>query len=182
MDTENSSKVSIKKKPHRIYDKVLIKKLVKLVEDGNNRQQLIDQYGMTYGTLCSWMQRYGSESYQKLKPKAYSNLQKRTICAAIYNGQMTIQEACKSFNVKHNRLIRKWLQDFKSEKIDLYIENKDHQMDKKKQPKNAEVEALKKALEEAELKIYALNTLIDVAEDQLKIKIRKKSGAKQLKK
>ena len=39
--------------------------------------------------------------------------------------------------------------------------------------------ALEKALQEAELKIKALNTLIDVAEDQLKIDIRKKSGAKQ---
>ena len=38
---------------------------------------------------------------------------------------------------------------------------------------------MKKALQEAELKIKALNTLIDVAEDQLKIDIRKKSGAKQ---
>jgi hypothetical protein len=39
--------------------------------------------------------------------------------------------------------------------------------------------ALQKALREAELKIKALNTLIDVAEEQLKIDIRKKSGAKQ---
>ncbi|MBK7245556.1 MAG: hypothetical protein IPH98_17230 [Saprospiraceae bacterium] len=39
--------------------------------------------------------------------------------------------------------------------------------------------ALEKALEEAELKIKALNTLIDLAEEQLNIDIRKKSGAKQ---
>jgi|ERR1700679_1549025 transposase len=42
-----------------------------------------------------------------------------------------------------------------------------------------EKEALKKALEDARLKISALNTLIDVAEDQFKIKIRKKAGARQ---
>ena len=42
-----------------------------------------------------------------------------------------------------------------------------------------EKESLKKALEEAQLKISALNTLIDVAEDQFKIKIRKKAGARQ---
>ena len=39
--------------------------------------------------------------------------------------------------------------------------------------------ALKKALEQAELKIKALNTLIDVAEEQFKIPIRKKPGARQ---
>lgn len=42
-----------------------------------------------------------------------------------------------------------------------------------------EKEALKKALEEAQLKIKALNTLIDVAEGQFKIRIRKKAGARQ---
>ena len=45
--------------------------------------------------------------------------------------------------------------------------------------KEPEKESLEKALKEAELKIKALNTLIDVAEEQLKIDIRKKSGAKQ---
>ena len=45
--------------------------------------------------------------------------------------------------------------------------------------KDLEKEALLQALKEAELKIKALNTLIDVAKDQLKIDIRKKSGAKQ---
>jgi hypothetical protein len=42
-----------------------------------------------------------------------------------------------------------------------------------------EKDALKKALEEAQLKISALNTLIDVAEGQFKISIRKKAGARQ---
>lgn len=45
--------------------------------------------------------------------------------------------------------------------------------------KDIEKEALQKALQDAELKIKALNTLIDVAEEQLKIEIRKKFGAKQ---
>jgi transposase len=40
---------------------------------------------------------------------------------------------------------------------------------------------LKKALELAMLKVAGLETLIDVAEDQLNISIRKKSGAKQSK-
>jgi transposase len=49
------------------------------------------------------------------------------------------------------------------------------------QEEDEEKKALRKALEEAELKIKALNTLIDVAEDQFKIPIRKKPGAKQSK-
>ncbi len=41
------------------------------------------------------------------------------------------------------------------------------------------IKVLEHALQEAQLKIAALNTLIDVAEEQLKINIRKKPGAKQ---
>ena len=53
-------------------------------------------------------------------------------------------------------------------------------MAKKTKPvSQEESQALQKALEEAQMKIKALNTLIDVAEEQLKIDIRKKSGAKQ---
>jgi len=44
---------------------------------------------------------------------------------------------------------------------------------------DSERAALKKALEDSQVKISALNTLIDVAEDQFKIKIRKKAGARQ---
>ena len=40
-------------------------------------------------------------------------------------------------------------------------------------------EDLEQALRQANLKILALETLIDIAEEQLKIKIRKKPGAKQ---
>lgn len=49
----------------------------------------------------------------------------------------------------------------------------------KASPEDPEKAALQNALQQAELKIKALNTLIDVAEEQLKIAIRKKSGAKQ---
>jgi transposase len=58
------------------------------------------------------------------------------------------------------------------------VEMKDKQ---KKQPDlpDTETDALKKALEDARMKISALNTLIDVAEDQFKISIRKKAGARQ---
>jgi len=42
-----------------------------------------------------------------------------------------------------------------------------------------EVKALKEALAFSELKNRALNTLIDVAEEQFKIDIRKKPGARQ---
>lgn len=56
---------------------------------------------------------------------------------------------------------------------------------KPKQPENpgdqdttAELEALRRELEEAQLKALALETLIEVAEEELGVEIRKKPGAK----
>jgi transposase len=47
------------------------------------------------------------------------------------------------------------------------------------QSNNEQIKELQQQLADAHLKIAALNTLIDVAEEQLKINIRKKPGAKQ---
>jgi hypothetical protein len=49
----------------------------------------------------------------------------------------------------------------------------------KKKPSTIEQNGLEQQLAEAQLKIRALETMIDIAEEQLKIDIRKKSGAKQ---
>ena len=44
-----------------------------------------------------------------------------------------------------------------------------------------QIETLKAALKEEQLRSEAMSTMIDIAEDVFKIEIRKKSGAKQLK-
>jgi len=158
------------------YDKRLILKIVKEVEDGLPRKEAKQIYKLGKSSLDTWMKRYGSEHYhQNLKRRSYTKLQKRTIVTAIEQGRMTIKEARTAYNIKTEKIIRDWILRFKEEKVDLCIETQP-QMAKQKSP---DKQALEKALQEAELKIKALNTLIDVAEDQLKIDIRKKSGAKQ---
>ena len=66
------------------------------------------------------------------------------------------------------------------EKYDLVGINTISPMPKTPKKKSGdEVRDLQQALAEAQLKIKALDTMIDIAEEQLKIDIRKKSGAKQ---
>ena len=162
------------------YDKRLILKVVREVEAGLPRKEANRIYGLGKSTLHGWMQDYGSPNYQQnIKRQRYSNLQKRTIVTAIEQGRMTIKEAQSAYKVKTEKLIRNWLTQYKAEKVELCIVT-EPAMAKKSQPISAaQAEALQKALEEAEMKIKALNTLIDVAEEQLKIDIRKKSGARQ---
>lgn len=162
------------------YDKRLILKVVREIEAGLPRKEANRIYGLGKSTLHGWMQDYGSPNYQQnIKRQRYSNLQKRTIVTAIEQGRMSIKEAQTAYNIKTEKLIRNWLTQFKTEKVELCLA-KEPAMAKKPRPiSTAQAEALQKALEEAEMKIKALNTLIDVAEEQLKIDIRKKSGAKQ---
>ena len=53
--------------------------------------------------------------------------------------------------------------------------------DQKESALNKKIKQLTKDLEYAKLKIISLETMITVAENDLKIKIRKKHGTKQLK-
>ena len=162
------------------YDKRLILKIVNEVENGLPRKEANRIYGLGKSTLHGWMREYGSMNYQQnIKRKTFSNLQKRTIVTAIEQGRLTIKEAKTAYNIKNAKIIRNWIVQYKSEKVEICIENTSPMAKDKPSSKDLEKEALQKALQEAELKIKALNTLIDVAEEQLKIDIRKKSGAKQ---
>jgi transposase-like protein len=76
------------------------------------------------------------------------------------------------------KLIRDWRKKYGSEMVlslpEMTAEEKQNLSKLEQQNK-----ALEKALEAAKMKNIALNMLIDVAEEKLKISIRKKSGAKQ---
>ena len=162
------------------YDKRLILKIVKEVEEGLPRKVANEIYGLGKSSLNGWMKQYGSEHYhQNLKRKRYTKLQKRTIVTAIEQGRISIKEAQIAYNLKAEKTIRAWLLSYKEEKVDLCVETQPQMAKKKFTLKPPGTETLQKALQEAELKIKALNTMIDVAEENLKIDIRKKSGAKQ---
>ncbi len=162
------------------YDKRLILKVVSEVESGLPRKEANRIYGLGKSTLDGWMQHYGSPNYQQnMKRQRYSNLQKRTIVTAIEQGRMSIKETQTAYNIKAEKSIRNWLTQYKAEKVELCIATEPAMAKKPKPITTAQAEALQKALEEAEMKIKALNTLIDVAGEQLKIDIRKKSGARQ---
>ncbi|MGV0940162.1 hypothetical protein [Empedobacter sp. ULE_I140] len=158
------------------YDKRLIMKIVKEVESGLPRKEATRIYGLGKATLDAWMRNYGSEIYHEaIKRRSYTKLEKRTIVSAIEQGRMTVNEAKIAYQIKNVKLINEWVRQYKVEKVDIFSDNESI-MDKSILiSKKAEKESLQKV----ELQIKALNTLIDVAGEHLKIDIRKKFGAKQ---
>ena len=162
------------------FEKAEIKEVVQAVEAGMSRKRACKQYGMSKGILAVWFNQYGSAAYHQEKRRSYTCLQKRTIVCAIQQGNMTAREACIAYHIRDTSTVRKWVRDAKLENVELCA-NTPPIMAKHpiSSTLSTDVTALQSALTEAQLKIAALNTLIDVAEEQLKINIRKKPGAKQ---
>ena len=156
--------------------------IVKSIESGTPRSVIAYQYGMSRAALCKWMRIHGSKEYQAKQLGTHlTEVEKRTIVRQVEQGVLTPHAARKMYGLCRN-VLNKWLKTSLKENVELAAYDP---FDMKNKPEgqpdlpDPEKESLKKALEDAQLKISALNTLIDVAEDQFKIKIRKKAGARQ---
>ena len=160
----------------------LREQLIKEIEAGTPRSVIAYQYGVSRVAISKWMKNHGSESYQlKQRNVQLTEVEKRSIVRQIEQGVLTPYAARRAYFLSGN-MLNSWLKASLKENVELAAYDPFKMKDKPSvQPElqDTEKEALKKALEEAQLKISALNTLIDVAEDQFKIKIRKKAGARQ---
>ena len=169
---------TVNRKPH--FSKQVIMQAVHSIERGASRREVINRYGMARSTLSDWMREYGSASYHASR-KPLSTADRRSLVRAIEEGGMSVQQAKQVFKVKSTVIVKRYLREAEREKAELRrISTLMDSNEARPEPVSSEdAAALKKALEEAELKIKALNTLIDVAEEQFKIDIRKKPGARQ---
>jgi transposase len=157
------------------FDKRLIAHIVSLTKQGVPRKDLIKQFGMSKWALNQWLRKSDTVEVRK----SYPTSQKRSVVRAVASG-MSIKQAAVAFNISSGGIIRKWMTVFKEENSDLSVSKS---LEMKQKPKNtsqsASLIAMQKELAQAKLQIKALDTLIDIAEEQLKIDIRKKSGARQ---
>lgn len=111
----------------------------------------------------------------------FSVAHRRWLVREIESGRMTLNVAIATFDFKSkdpDSLIRYWIKRYSSE-IPLTLPVMSEKDKQKTEALEKRLKQLEKQLEDAQMKNIALETLIDVAEDQLKIKIRKKSGPKQ---
>lgn len=167
--------------PKGRFSVAFIKKVVQEVEEGGSLQDTHMKYGLSARLLRYWLNKYASATYLQSLPQRYSMQDKRSVCRAIRDGKMTISQAVSSYRVGATT-VYDWL---KMENVDLSVTNTTDILKKEAKkshslvPPPDDVKALQEQLAYANLKIAALNTLIDVAEEQLKINIRKKPGAKQ---
>jgi hypothetical protein len=117
---------------------------------------------------------------EKVDLSRYETSFRRWLVVEIESGRMSWQEARSRFSMPyHFELLYKGWQKKYSDDIVLTLPL----MSAKDRTNNQELEKrikeLEKELELAQMKIVALNTVIDIAEKDYKLEIRKKSGPKQ---
>ena len=100
-------------------------------------------------------------------------------------GDATVSDLQKKYGIKSRSCISDWVRKFGLEsptqrETELHNAMKEqNQRTPREQELELEVKQLKKELEKERLRTFALNTMIDIAERDLKINVRKNSGAKQ---
>jgi tetrahydromethanopterin S-methyltransferase subunit G len=94
---------------------------------------------------------------------------------------MSMQDARDRFHLnptEYKRIIKRWQERYSDElHLSLQAMTTKDRADNNKLEKR--IKDLEKQLEMAQMKNVALNTMIDIAENDYKLEIRKKSGPKQ---
>lgn len=155
-----------------------IRTAVLSVEAGIKRQVICEQYGVALVTVNKWMRLYGSAHYHAHKRRAFTYQQKRNIVRAITEGRLNMKEAAIANSIAVDT-IRGWMRTINQENTELAVLNRSVMAQQPPASPPGDLKALQQQLQEAQLKIAALETMIEIAEKQFKIEIRKKPGAKQ---
>ena len=111
----------------------------------------------------------------------YSDDFRKSVVEEVLSGRLSKDEARRQYGIRGKSAVLNWIRKFDASRT--------HPMKKKRtlqQRDTSELEAenkrLREELELERLRTLSLNVMIDLAEEQFKVPIRKKSGAKQLKK
>lgn len=110
----------------------------------------------------------------------YETSFRRWLVCEIESGRMSWQEARSRFNLPYrfDRTYSEWQRKYSDQIIvTLPVMKAEDRTNNKELEKR--VRELEKQLELAQMKVVALNTVIDIAEKDYKLEIRKKYGPKQ---
>jgi transposase len=178
------------KKSTRVYKKLILRTrafkreaLQELFDEEITVKDFLKKHDIGSSTLYHWKQQIKVEGPDPLMSRIILPIElKKKVAREIVSGKLSIEEAKKLYNIQNTYTLKAWCSKYSCE-----LEGpQPAEMEKNKPPHQLpddsdRIKELEKALEEAKLKIVGLQTMIDVAEKELKIDIRKKPGTKQSK-
>ena len=109
--------------------------------------------------------------------KSYSDSLKQEIVREVKLGNIWKAEARRKYDIKGHSELLKWIRKFDRKPTDYQEVMDYHKSDKGALIKR--IKQLERQLEDEQIRAEGLSKMIDIAEEQLKITIRKKSTTKQ---
>lgn len=113
----------------------------------------------------------------------YSREFKRMVVKTYYQSDASLDQVAQQFNIASGALIHKWLRIFEDEFNPLKMKTKKTGQEPVSKISSEKLELrvkeLEQALEREKLRSFSLDKMIEIAERDLNINIRKKSGARQ---
>jgi|WetSurMetagenome_2_1015567.scaffolds.fasta_scaffold103323_1 transposase len=161
-------------KPRYVYPHDQIEKIVKEVESSEKGiNEVLDQYRICHATLKRWIKAYGQSNTLPTTCKCLSDIQKRQILNEVDTGKLTVAEAVKRYKINETSLYN-WRKRYSA---DIACQTIPDNMEKQANTSSYKKEG--RQIEDLKLKIAALETMIDMAEKEFHIPIRKKCGSRQ---
>ena len=110
----------------------------------------------------------------------YSESVKKAVVHEVKTGRITKEEARRRYNIRSSTSISNWIRKFEGQ-----TSSRPNQMDYKNKSKEdliKRIKELERQLEDEQIRSFGYSKMIDIAEDQLKVQIRKKPDTKRSKK
>ena len=151
-------------------------RIVQEIESGQlTRKEAMEKYNIVgHGTLNSWLRQY-SNNPAGVVGKRYKKADQRLAAYKIITGESTMEAIARAMQIATNTVYG-WVRKYK---MDVQQKSPSTTKEKSKEQPAEVDKAKQKEIEELKLKVAGLEMMIDIAEKELKIDIRKKSGTKQ---
>ena len=164
----------VRGKPITIYPSDQIEKIVREIEGEEiGVTEVLTKYSISLNTLKRWIKTYGKSDFIPSALKRFPTIQKRQIINEIETGNLSVLEAIKRYKINETTLYY-WRKQYST---DIACKKPTGSMNKQDQTGSPSKEG--QQIADLKLKIAALETMIDVAEREFNIPIRKKRGSKQ---
>jgi transposase len=162
------------------------------MQSGDNMNETAKQFNHPISSVRRWILKYSHEFTDPAWTKNRSSINehnnefKKAVVRHYLSSDQSFFQTAKHFNLPNSEMVSSWVTIFGKDIINLTVRKPAKKFDPDKQEgldaMAQRIRDLENALEEEKLKNVAANMMINVAERDLNISIRKKSGAKQSKK
>lgn len=118
----------------------------------------------------------------KSQKNTYSNGFKLRVIEEVLSGHLRKEQAQRKYGIRGKSAILNWMRKFGLSEQTRLPDNFERMKEEEatdKESLNKRIKELERALEDAQLKAEGYSRMIDIAERELKIKIRKKPSTKQ---